>query len=407
MTSGFDLLERELRQAEARLVDNRARRHGTPLRLRVAGGAVAAGGVLVAIAVVVVALVALRPAEPSTGPAGATGLVQHYSDPEGWSIAFPDGFDRTTRGQFPQQTQVTLSSFSPSRLLKGRLRRGTALEPDQLPFEVAFDAPLGQDGRFPSDGVALILQSGRFTAMGADSRFPIKLDSLHPRSTAAFFSGAARRHAALPQAQRRVIVGYSKPVTATVLIGSHASTALKNELAAMISSLKFAVLRPGSQVGLGVVLGPAAAYPVGSFTRVKARFAAHRAVPIYVVHAPGRLTYGHGCGFGGPCVAAGSFYGIGGSYNTRQKHAPACAIRLDAYNRVFYCANLAVRWDRVGRVISRPADESYIGSIEGLYAKVCWDGQLMISPGFGPQLSRAAVHQLWPGWRQPNEPLSR
>jgi hypothetical protein len=81
--------------------------------------------------------------------------------------------------------------------------------------------------------------------------------------------------------------------------------------------------------------------------------------------------------------------------------------RLDRRDVQFYCTNLGVRWDRVGRVIRRPATESYIGSIEGLYAKIAWDGQVMISPGFGPQLSRSAVHRLWPGWGQPNEPLSR
>jgi len=73
----------------------------------------------------------------------------------------------------------------------------------------------------------------------------------------------------------------------------------------------------------------------------------------------------------------------------------------------FYCTNLGARWDRVGRVIARPTSESYIGSSEGMFVKVTWDGQLMVTAGWGPQLSRPAVHRLWPDWRQPNEPLSR
>ena len=56
---------------------------------------------------------------------------------------------------------------------------------------------------------------------------------------------------------------------------------------------------------------------------------------------------------------------------------------------------------------SPSANESYIGPIEGLYAKIACDGQIMLTRGWGPQLSRPAVHQLWPSWHQPTEPLSR
>jgi hypothetical protein len=92
---------------------------------------------------------------------------------------------------------------------------------------------------------------------------------------------------------------------------------------------------------------------------------------------------------------------MGSEYNTRRNHAPRCDLRFDRQDDSFYCTNLAVRWDRVGRVISRPADESYIGSNEGLYAKVAWDGQILMLPGWGPEISKAAVHRLWPAWKQP------
>jgi hypothetical protein len=96
-----------------------------------------------------------------------------------------------------------------------------------------------------------------------------------------------------------------------------------------------------------------------------------------------------------------------GVEHSAPSRAPVCRLRVDRPLDEFYCANMRVRWDRVGRVIARPASESYVGSSEGLYAKVTWDGQVMITPGWGPRLSRPAVQQLWPNWRQPNEPLSR
>ncbi len=114
------------------------------------------------------------------------------------------------------------------------------------------------------------------------------------------------------------------------------------------------------------------------------RQAGHPSEPIYLVHAPGLLGFGHQCVANSRCTPAGSFNGIGPQYNTRLEHAPLCQLRL-----------------------ARPPDESYIGSIEGLYAQIAWDGQIMITGGWGPQLSRPAVHQLWPSWHQPTEPLSR
>jgi hypothetical protein len=404
MTSGFDQLERELRDAEARLAGQLPRfKQRRPSLL--ASSAVAVAGALVSIAVVVVAVVALHGAKPSTGPVGTARMVVRYTNPEGWSIAFPRDLhlSAATTGTVLQQGQITVTNFSPARFLRGELRTGTSLEPGKLPFS----APLDSGGRFPSGGIALILQPGQFTVLGADSRFPISVNTFHALSTSAFFSKTTAMRAALPAARSRLIVAYSEPLTATILIGSKAPIGLQRQLAGTIASLTFRALSPGTQVGPGVLLGPATDYPIGSFTRIEVRFPGGPSEPIYLVHAPGRLTDGHSCVLGAPCTAAGSFYGIGGNYNTRRNHAPVCAIKLDPRNQVFGCANLAVRWDRVGRVISRPADESYIGSIEGLDAKICWNGQVMISQGFGPQLSRAAVHELWPSWHQPNEPLSR
>lgn len=405
MTSGFDQLERELRAAEARLGAESGAWTGarSPAGLLRTGTALVSA--VVAIGVVVAAFALLHSGGRPTGRTGPLGPGMHYSDPEGWSVTYPSGLHLSVAksGGALQQSQVTITSFTASRFLQGRLRNRTPIVPGQMPFS----APVDRDGRFPADGIAVILQSGSYTVLGADSRFPIALNSFHTRSTTTFLSTTAARRAGLPEARSRTIVAYSEPVTATVLIGARVPAALQGEAAGVIASLAFRALEAGTPVATGVLLGPGRDYSVGSFTRVHVRFPAHRRQAIYIVHAPGRFTYGHECGVAAPCAPAGAFYAIGGSYNTRRNHAPDCAIQFDARARAFYCRNLGVRWDRVGRVVSRPRDESDIGSNAGLYAKVCWDGQLMVAPGFGPQLSRAAVHELWPGWHQPNEPLSR
>lgn len=405
MTSGFDQLERELRRAETRQAHRRSV-GGTGAAPRVLSAIVIAGSTLVVVAIAVGALVLLHGAKRNVGPGTGSGAVGHYINPEGWSITYPATLRLTQSkpaGGLQRLAQITLTSFAPSRPLRGSPPPGSRLNLASMPF----DLPLDASGKFPADGVALILQPSLAGVLGPDSRFPITIGSFGAPKTDVFFSRAEYEKAAIPRSRSRAVVAYDEQLTATALIGRNASPALRRELANTIASLSFPRLRRGTDVGNAVVLGPASDYPVGSFTRVHARFGPGGVEPFYLAHAPGRLGYGHQCLFAAPCVPAGAFYGIGPEYNTRRDHAPPCDIRFDRPDEQFYCTNLGVRWDRVGRVISRPADESYIGSIEGLYAKVAWDGQVMMSPGFGPQISRAAVHQLWPSWHQPNEPLSR
>jgi hypothetical protein len=401
MKSGFDQLEQELRRAEVRLTSGPPLASASRWPSRTIGTAVAAASALAAIAIAVGALVVLHGGKPAAGPPASSGATARFTDPEGWSIAYPANLHVTTAAShgFAQSDQVNVTSFSAPRVLRAKLRTGTRMEFGRLPF----NAPLDSSGRFPADGIALILQSGRVTVLGSDSRFPIELKTFRAAPTGTFFTNAAVQRAGLPSPHARVIVADSELLTATILIGPKAPTTLRQTFAKVIGSLLFPTVPTGTHVGTGELVGPAADYPTGSITLVHAQFGdAHRA-PVYLIHAPGRLTYGHACFVGGPCTPSGAFYGIGGQYNTRRNRAPLCAIRLDRRNLDFYCANLAVRWDRVGRVIRRPADESYIGSTEGLYAKITWNGQIMISPGFGPQISRRAVHQLWPTWNQPNE----
>ena len=373
-------------------------------RSRVSSGLAAAFGAGVTVAVVVFALVAVH---GSTGPAATTGTptsIGHYTDAQGWSLTYPSDF-RVVQGTPPTALarQVTLTSFAAPRRLAGRSPTGKRLSVSSLPYVVPLDAA----GRFPADGVALVLQPFGGFVLGPDSAFPVVLGQFGPPQAEPFFSSADDRRAAIPLARSHIVVGYSQETIVTVLVGAKASGALRNDLAKTIASLSFRRLVPGSRVGGGEIVGPASAYPVGSFTLFHARFPGNHSEPIYLVHAPGRLGFGHQCVADSPCTPAGSFYGIGPEYNTGLDHAPVCQLRLDRPNDEFYCANLGVRWDRVGRVIARPAAESYIGAIGGLYAKIAWDGQVMIIPGWGPRLSRPAVHQLWPDWHQPNEPPSR
>ena len=371
---------------------------------RVSSGLAAGLGVGVTIAIVVFALVAVHATTPPAQTTGTPTSMHDYTDAQGWSLTYASAL-HVVQGLPPTALarQVTLTSFAAPGKLAGRSPTGKPLSVSSLPYVLPLDAA----GRFPADGVALILQPFGGFVLGPDSAFPLVLDQFGRPHAEAFFSSADDRRAAIPLARTHTVVGYSQEITVTVLIGAKASGALRSDLANTIASLAFRRLAAGSEVGGGEILGPASAYPVGSFTLFHARFAGNSSEPIYLVHAPGRLGFGHQCLNNRPCTPAGSFYGIGPEYNTRLDHAPVCRLRVDRPLDEFYCANMGVRWDRVGRVVARPASESYVGSSEGLYAKVTWDGQVMITHGWGPQLSRGAVQRLWPNWHQPNEPLSR
>ena len=352
--------------------------------------------ITVVVVIVGLALTAIRPANRSGQ--SATSHAATYSSPEGWSISYPAGFTlRLSRSA----TQVTLSSFPTVRTVTGRPRNGASLSPTTAPYTL----PLDPAGRFPTDGVVLVLQPFRGFVLGPDSSFPIDVSQFGPAHTQPFFTPATVSRDGIPPARSDEIVAYGEEVTATAIIGPKASPAFRSELAAVVKSLAFRRLAPGTQVaGDSYLVGPANRFPVGSFTRIQTRVPGHGATPVYLVHAPGRFTALHQCPKTGSCTPTGAFYAMGETYNTRLDHAPNCQIQFDRQDEQFYCTNLGVRWDRVGRVVKQPADEKYIGAIGGDYAKVTWDGQVMITPGWGPPLSTAAVHLLWPSWHQPKHP---
>lgn len=270
------------------------------------------------------------------------------------------------------------------------------------------DVPLDPQGRFPSDGVAFRIASrdggpAPIDAV-ADARFPLTLGTFRPDS---YHDGAKQ---GAPRSQSRPVYADGEDLTATVWIGPHASRAAVATLARVIASLRFAPLRPGTEVGDGLaVLRPARDYPVGSFTLVHARGAvcptaggcrAGR-VPYYLIHAPGRLTGPliAPCSTPGACSPTGAFYVVGWTFEDRLGgYRSRCHLRLDLHDQQFYCTNMTARWDRVGRVLEHPPGARVPDPLQFTFAKVAWDGHLVFVPGLdeGPPRARYA-RALWPG----------
>ena len=75
---------------------------------------------------------------------------------------------------------------------------------------------------------------------------------------------------------------------------------MRGELDAVIKSLAFRRLAQGTQAADGYIVGPASRFPVGSFARIEARFAGHRATTVYLVQDADEAPL-HG-GNGGPLI---------------------------------------------------------------------------------------------------------
>lgn len=162
---------------------------------------------------------------------------------------------------------------------------------------------------------------------------------------------------------------------AAVWIGPDASTASRDTVARLVSSVSFPRLHIGSTIGYGfTVLEPARRYPVGSFTRVRAQ-----GQPYYLVHAPG------------------GFYAIGGRWQSLEGgYKSRCALQLDRRTHDFYCTNMAARWDRAGVVIQRPPGAKQDDPLDVPVVKVAWDGHVLIAPGDVGFGSKQYERKLWP-----------
>jgi hypothetical protein len=260
--------------------------------------------------------------------------------------------------------EVTVATFMPRRAIRsGSNPHGSW---------IGVDPPRPTDGAFPPDGVAFRVyqQEGGpgLNLAVPEPRFPLRLSDLEPDSFA-----YAGRH---PRPLAKGISAAGRNYTVYAWAGPRASPARRAALADVLASLSFRHVRPGTVVGYGFsVFDSSRAYPVGSFTRVRAQ-----RQPFYLVHAPG------------------GFYAIGWKMNTiAGGYKSQCALRLDRSRNQFFCTNMHLRWDRIGRVLVKP-DYAAKDPLNVATVKLAWDGHVLLYPGIAAIGDHRLAVQLWPSW---------
>jgi hypothetical protein len=310
-------------------------------------------------------------AGPDSGFAAAGGThtsSTRYTDPAGWAVTYPRTMqlERSSgaAGPFAAYAEVTVANFAQQRAVHVIQASGGA--------RIVVDPPLTRGGAFPPDGIAfrMLLHQGVQPppfAQVPDSRFPILLSRFEPGQAEDFPGGNGQGHG-VPSWRDLQIDADGEHYTGIVLIGPQASVQQRAELARVIASLVFAPFHSGTVVSGLAALGPASRYPVGSFTLVHvpagncaAGTQACRSggTPFYLVHGPGVLQPDliRPCPQAGACAPPGAFYAV--SWTTPSQHgdyAQRCNLRFDSRADEFYCTNMHARWDRVGRVLTRPAN---------------------------------------------------
>jgi hypothetical protein len=265
--------------------------------------------------------------------------------------------------------EVTIASFAP--------RTAVRTGPTSDGSFVRIDPPRDAQGRFPADGVAfrlLAMEGGPPPDLELpESAFPLRLDSFHAGQLCGdrTSDGIGRQ-----------VVADGRTYFACAWIGGDATAAARASLARVVASLAFPALEPGDVVRGFTVLGPAAAYPAGSLTRVIARLSPEtHGEPFYLVHAPG------------------GFYALGWREPGNDRgYRSRCLLELDRSRRELFCRNFAARWDRVGRVLRRPAFARAGDPLTLAVAKVAWDGHVLLYPGASGSATAALVRRLWPAW---------
>jgi hypothetical protein len=280
----------------------------------------------------------------------------------GWSIAYPRAMrlERSAWTGHLALSEVTVASFSMC----------TAVGPTGH-----LNPPLDVHGRFPPAAVALrlLLQEGWPGHMAAalehpESRFPIALDtfapSQHPDKDA-------------PRSIWRSVDANGQQYRAIAWIATDAPQMLRSQLAQVIGSLSFPPLSPGTVVGVGfTVLENEDRYPVGSFTPVLAGD-----MPLLLVHGPG------------------GFYALGWNWSgPPDSYRSTCEHLLDEAKKEIYCATCEARWDRIGRVITRPATAGHDEPLHLSIAKVAWDGHVLVHPRTFQTGSAPNARRFWPEW---------
>ena len=289
------------------------------------------------------------------------GDAELYVDPAGWSLTYPPVM-RLERSEWTGRYalwQVTIASF-PQR---------TAVGPSG-----SVDPPLDLHGQFPPGAVAfrMLLQEapGRFFALeGVESRFPIALDTFAP---------AEHPDERAPPSVWRSIHANGQHYRASVWIAPDADERLRSQLAEVVGSLSFPSLSPGAVVGVGfTVLERQDRYPVGSFTSIRAE-----RLPLSLVHAPG------------------GFYALGWNWSgPPDSYRSSCDHLVDERRNEIFCASCDARWDRIGRVIQRPATAERDEPLHLSIANVAWDGHVLVQPNTYQTGSAPNARRFWPRWR--------
>lgn len=337
-----------------------------------------------------------------------------YADSQGWWLRYPRSLslERSSSGPGPATfTEVTVANFVQRRaVVSGNTHGG---------FFITVRPPLDPAGRFPANGVAfrmLLVQGGPGPVDTVpDSRFPISVATFR-RPQQRDFPARDYTRLGVPPERSRPIQADGQQYTGELFVGRSATPHERSEIDAVVRSLTFPRLHPGESAGDEHVLQLARDYPVGSFTLIHAAGEVCNGpvstcrsgqAPFYLVHAPGRLDQPEliqPCpAVAGGCTAAGAFYAIGWKWQEQEGgYRSSCNLRLDKVHDEFYCTNSTARWDRVGRVIRRPAGARFNDPLQFAFAKVTWDGHVAFFPGIDenpPQDWARGI--LWPGvrWR--------
>ena len=302
----------------------------------------------------------------AAGCNGGGGEYKTYTDEAGWSVTYPSRMhlERSEVRSWVYVHEVTIATFTPRRPIRtgGNAHGGW----------LGVDPPRPEHGGFPPDGVAFRIhfQAGgpAPTLESGESKFPLDLRRFRPSSSYRFWA---------PKAVGQGIAANGQTYRAFAWVGPKASARSRADLAQVVSSVSFPTLRPGTVVGDGFsVLPVASRYPVGSFTRVRAQ-----GEPFYLVHAPG------------------GFYAIGWRWQSLSGgYKSHCRLAFDPGPKEFFCGNLRVRWDRIGRPLVVPFDWVQPDPLNVAVAKTARDGHVLLHPGTARFAGARFAARLWPHW---------
>jgi hypothetical protein len=299
---------------------------------------------------------------------GAAVKVERYTDEAGWSLEYPSELhlERSQAHMRISVWEATVASFEPQPAVRsGTTRDGAWLR---------VDPPRNEGGHFPPDAVAfrLLHRAGGPGPVleSQESRFPLRLSEFEPSS---WYAGTE------PRPVERAVVANGRSYVALAWIGAAAKPQLRDALEAVVSSLAFPPSRVGTVVGDGFsVFGSVNEYPLGSVTRVVVQ-----EQPFYLVHAPG------------------GFYAVGWRWQTLTGgYKSRCDVKFDEQRLEFVCPSLGARWDRVGRVLTRPTVAQLDDPLNVSVAKPSHDGKLLVHPGVARFADDRFARMRWPGWQR-------